>query len=171
LSEESISVLGFLPELLGVLVGTVIGYLIANRASKLASKKSLNQTKIALIAEIEHNKKALKSWNERISSSSHPISAPFRISAYQTSIASGNFAKLHYHLQHALGELYHEIDAFQSFANIIVNWHYATIAINPQGQENYEKFLGNLADSSEFVQFEKKMVELLNKAQEQLKSK
>lgn len=169
--EESISVLDFLPELLGVLVGTVIGYLITRRASTLSSKKNIHQTKIALIAEIVHNRKALKSWNEQVSSSSHPISAPFRKSAYQTSISSGNFAKLHHHLQHALGELYHEIDSFQSFASILVNWHIATIALQPQGQENYKKFLGNLVDSNEFILFEKKILELLNKAEEQLKIK
>jgi len=171
LAEESISVLDFLPELLGVLVGTVIGYLITRRASTLSAKKNIHQTKIALIAEIVHNKKALKSWSEEGSSIRHHISTPFRKSAYQTSIASGNFAKLHHHLQHPLGELYHEIDSFQSFANIIVNWHYATIALQSQGQDNYEKFLGNLTDSSEFILFEKKMEELFNNAEGQLKIK
>ncbi len=171
MAEEYISVFDFLPELLGVLVGTVIGYLIANRASKLASKKNINLTKIALIDEIGQNKNALKIWSEKGTSYKNHISIPFRKSAHRTAIASGNFAKLDHNLQHALGELYHEIDAFQSFANIIVNWRFATIAINPQGKENYEKFLDDLAISSEFVHFGKKMEKLINNAQEQLKIK
>ena len=168
--EETISLFDFLPELLGVLVGTVIGYLIANRTSKLSSKKNINLSKKALFEEVEHNKNALKSWKEKGSSFQHHISTPFRKSAHQTAIASGIFAKLEHDLQQTLGELYHEINAFESFAGTILSWYYATIAINPQGQNDYAKFIDNLADSPEFVHFEKKLEDLFNKAVKQLKT-
>ena len=74
MAEESISVFDFLPELLGVLIGTVIGYLIASRTSKLSFKKKIRLTKESLIEEVEHNKKALKSWRERGTSFQHHIS-------------------------------------------------------------------------------------------------
>ena len=170
MSEGSIGMTDFLPELFGVLVGTVIGYLIANRASKLASKKNINQTKNALVEEVQHNKKAIKSWTERGTSFQYHLSTLFRKSAYQTAIASGNFTKLEHDLQQDLGELYHEINAFESFANIIVNWHYATIALNPQNKEDYEKLLENLSDSTEFVHFEEKLDDLLKKVQDNLTS-
>ena len=59
--QKSIGMADFLPELYGVLLGTVIGYLIANRASEMASNKNIEQTKNSLLEGVEHNKKAIKS--------------------------------------------------------------------------------------------------------------
>ena len=167
---ESITIFDFLPELLGVLIGTVIGYLIAHRTANKEKKKNIDQTKNALLEELEHNKKAIKSWSESGTSYQYHLSTPFQKSAYQTAIASGNFTKLEHDLQQILGELYHEIDAFESFANIIVNWYYATISLSPQNQSHYENFLENLNRSPEFVHFEKKLDTLLKKLQEKLNS-
>ena len=98
---ETITVLDFLPELFGVLIGTVIGYFLANRASSIASKKNIRHTKTALLDEIKHNQNAVKELisNNAFGNKDH-ISRPFRKSAYQTAISSGNFAKLEHNIQH-----------------------------------------------------------------------
>ena len=138
---DTITIFDFLPELLGVLIGTVIGYLLAVKE---------------LIGNNAFDKK-------------DHISRPFRKSAYQTAIASGNYAKLEHNIQHVLGELYHEIDAFEEFTSTIVNWHYATIAIAPEKQDDYNTFMKKISESEQYMHFTNKMSKLLDEAKNQVK--
>ena len=166
---DTITVLDFLPELLGVLVGTVIGYFLASRASNIASKKNIGRTKAALLDEIEHNQNAVKELiNSNSFGNKEHIARPFRKSAYQTAIASGNFAKMEHNIQHVLGELYHEIDAFEVYATTVVNWLYATIALQPEKEEDYTAFMKKLSESEQYSHFTNKMSKLLDEARNQL---
>lgn len=96
------------------------------------------------------------------------MSRPFRKSAFQTSIASGNFAKLEHNIQHVLGELYHEIDAFEVYATTIVSWLYATIALQPDKQDDYLTFMKKLSESEQYLHFTNKMSKLLDDARNQI---
>ena len=169
---DTITVLDFLPELLGVLIGTVIGYFLAHRASNISSKKNIMRTKTALLDEIKHNQNAIKELigNNAFDKKDH-ISRPFRKSAYQTAIASGNYAKLEHNIQHVLGELYHEIDAFEEFTSTIVNWHYATIALAPEKQEDYHTYMKKISESDQYMHFTNKMKKLLDEATNQITEK
>ena len=166
-----ITVLDFLPELLGVLIGTVIGYFLANRASKVSSKKNIIRTKSALLDEINHNQDTVKKLlSSNAFEKKDDISRPFRKSAYQTAISSGNFAKLEHNIQHVLGELYHEIEAFEVYATTIVNWHIATIALKPEKLDDYHTFMKNIFESEQYKHFISKMGKLLNEAKSRINS-
>jgi len=167
--SDTISMLDFLPELFGVLLGTLIGYFLANKASHRASMKNIKQTKIAFLDEITHNEKIVKelSKDNTFGSKAH-ISRPFRKSAYQTSIASGDFAKMEHVIQHCLGELYHEIDAFEVYASTIENWLYAVIALQPEKQDNYKTFMKKLSESEQYMHYTEKMEKLLKEAKDVL---
>ena len=161
--------LDFLPELFGVLLGTLIGYFLANKAANRTSMKNIKQTKIALLDEIKHNEKVVKelSENKTFGNKDH-ISRPFRKSAYQTAIASGDFAKLEHVIQHCLGELYHEIDAFEVYATTVENWLYATIALQPEKQDDYTAFMKKLSQSEQYMHFTNKMSKLLDETRNQI---
>ena len=169
MTTETITMLDFLPELLGVLIGTIIGYFLASRASSIASKKNIIHAKTALLDEIKHNQNAVKELMKKnaFSNKDH-ISRPFSKSAYQTAIASGNFAKLEPDIQHILGELYHEIDAFEVYATTIINWLYATIALKPEKQEDYNAFMNKISESEHYMHFTNKINKLLDEARNQI---
>lgn len=166
---EPITVYHFLPELLGVFAGTIIGYFVANKAAKRSSMKNINQTKIALLDEIKHNQQAVQelSKNNSFENKDH-ISRPFRKSAYQTAIASGDFAKMEHLIQHCLGELYHEIDAFEVYASTVENWMYAVIALQPEKQDDYKMFMKKLSESTQYAHYINKMNKLLEEAKDTL---
>jgi hypothetical protein len=163
--SESITVYQFLPELLGVLTGTVIGYFLANKAAARNSMKNINQTKVSLLDEIKHNQVAVHELSENNSfETKDHISRPFRKSAYQTAIASGDFAKMEHSIQHCLGELYHEIDAFEVYATTVENWMYGIIALQPEKQEDYKVFMKKLSESEQHAHYINKMNQLLEEA-------
>ena len=84
--NETVSVFDFLPELFGVLIGTVIGYFLASRASNIASKKNIVQTKNALLDEVKHNQNSIKRLTDKTTFiNRYHISRPFRKSSYQNS--------------------------------------------------------------------------------------
>ena len=168
--SESITIYDFVPELLGVFAGTMIGYLLANRASKMTSMKNVKLTKSSLLDEIKHNQTAIKKLtgdDDALTNKDH-ISRPFRKAAYSTAIASGDFAKLEHGIQHVLGELYHEMDAFEVYTETIENWLYATIALQPEKQEAYSKFMRKTAKSDQYLHFIRKMSDLLSEAESEL---
>ena len=51
---------------------------------------------------------------------------------------------------------------------MVVNWLYATIALQPEAQDKYEKFMKDLPMSKEYIHFETKISKLLDKARTML---
>jgi hypothetical protein len=118
-----------------------------------------------LLDEIKHNQKVVvKLFENKTFGSKDHISRPFRKSAYQTSIASGDFSKMEHVLQHCLGELYHEIDAFEVYASTVENWLYAVIALQPEKQDDYKTFMNKLSESEQYLHYTEKMEKLLEEA-------
>ena len=54
------------------------------------------------------------------------------------------------------------------YATTIVSWLYATIALQPEKQDDYSAFMRKLSESNQYVHFTNKMNKLLDEARNQI---